>query len=109
VQRLDTLDQALERRGGDGLWATNRYGSRTAAGTRSATSFGIVSIYHPQTTDDSVLRWGDRLDDPTEERLNGALWRYSERVAPLIEQQPVEFIRQTQSEVLPQPRSKLDR
>ena len=54
-------------------------------------------MYHPQLTEDSVLRGGDGLDDETEERLNAALWRYSERVATLIEQKLDEFIRQTQS------------
>lgn len=52
-------------------------------------------MYHPQITRDSVLRGGDDLDDETEERLNAALWRYSERVATLIEAKLDEFVRQT--------------
>lgn len=97
VQRLDALDSALERRGGDGLWGTDQYGIHTADGTGSDTSLGVVCVYHPQITEDSVLRGGDGLDDATEERLNAALWRYSERVATLIEQKLDKFIRQTQS------------
>lgn len=97
VQRLDTLDSALERRGGDGLWGTDQYGIHTADSTASDPSLGVVCVYHPQITEDSVLRGGDGLDDATEERLNAALWRYSERVATLIEQKLDEFIRQTQS------------
>lgn len=54
-------------------------------------------MYHPQITSDSVLQGSDDLDDETEERLNTALWRYSERVATLIEEELEEFIRQTQS------------
>ncbi|ELZ32467.1 hypothetical protein C474_06587 [Halogeometricum pallidum JCM 14848] len=53
-------------------------------------------MYHPQITKDSVLRGADDLDDETEERLNAALWRYSERVATLIERELDEFIRHTQ-------------
>ncbi len=56
----------------------------------------MVSVYHPQITKDSVLRGRDELDDETEERINAALWQYSERVATLIEAKLDEFIRQTQ-------------
>ena len=56
----------------------------------------MVCVYHPQVTSDSVLRGSDDLDDETEERLNAALWRYSERVTTLIEAKLDEFIRQTQ-------------
>ena len=34
------------------------------------------------------------LDDETEERLNAALWRYSERVATLVETTLDEYVRQ---------------
>lgn len=54
-------------------------------------------MYHPQITEDSVLQGEGGLNDETEERLNAALWRYSERVATLIEEELDEFIRQTQS------------
>ncbi|MEF8824740.1 MAG: hypothetical protein V5A27_00095 [Halapricum sp.] len=53
-------------------------------------------MYHPQITEDSVLRGADDLDDEIEERLNAALWQYSERVATLIETKLDEFVRQTQ-------------
>jgi len=36
----------------------------------------------------------DDLDDETEERLNAALWKYSEHVATLIETQLNEFVHQ---------------
>ncbi|WP_433629954.1 DUF7539 family protein [Halomicrococcus sp. NG-SE-24] len=97
VQLLDALDSELERRGGDGVWGTDRYGIHTAGTSSSDTSLGVVCVYHPQITSDSVLRGRDSLDDETEERLNAALWRYSERVATLIEEELDEFIRQTQS------------
>jgi len=54
----------------------------------------VVCVYHPQITTDSVLRGGDDLDDETEERLNAALWKYSEHVATLIETQLNEFVHQ---------------
>ena len=97
VQLLDALDSELEREGGDGVWGTDQYGVHTAGTSSSDTSLGVVCVYHPQITKDSVLRGPDDLDDETEERLNAALWRYSERAATLIEEALDEFIRQTQS------------
>jgi hypothetical protein len=97
LQLLDALDSALERQGGDGVWGTDRYGIHTAGTSSSDRSLGVVCVYHPQITKDSVLRGGGGLDDETEERLNAALWKYSERVARLIEDELDEFIRQTQS------------
>lgn len=92
VQLLDALDSELERQGGDGVWGTDRYGIHTAGS--GDTPLGVVCVYHPQITTDSVLREGDSLDDETEERLNAALWTYSERVATLIEAELDEFVRQ---------------
>jgi len=97
IQLLDALDSELEREGGDGVWGTDQYGIHTAGTSSSDTSLGVVCVYHPQITKDSVLRGPDDLDDESEERLNAALWQYSERVATLIEEQLHEFTRQTQS------------
>ena len=96
VQLLDALDSELEREGGDGVWGTDQYGIHTAGTSSPDTSLGVVCVYHPQITKDSVLRGADDLDDETEERLNAALWQYSERVATLIEAKLEEFVRQTQ-------------
>ncbi|WP_158059520.1 DUF7539 family protein [Halorussus halophilus] len=96
MQLLDALDSELEREGGDGVWGTDQYGIHTAGTSSSDTSLGVVCVYHPQITKDSVLRGADDLDDETEERLNAALWRYSERVAALVEEALDEFIRQAQ-------------
>ncbi len=96
VQLLDALDSELEREGGDGVWGTDQYGIHTAGASSSNSSLGVVCVYHPQITKDSVLRGADDLDDETEERLNAALWEYSGRVATLIEAQLDEFIRETQ-------------
>ena len=79
------------RRGGDGLWGTDQYGIHTAGG--SDASLGVVYVYHPQTTSDSVLRGRDDVDDETEERLNAALWQCSERVATLVKDDLHEFVR----------------
>jgi len=95
VRILDALDSALERRGGDGVWGTDRYGIHAAGTTSSDAPLGVVCVYHPQITEDSVLRDADGLDDETEERINAALWRYSERVSTLIEQKLDEFLRKT--------------
>jgi hypothetical protein len=97
VQLLDALDSELERQGGDGVWGTDQYGIHTGGATSSDSSVGIVCVYHPQITRDSVFQGDDGLDDETEERLNAALWKYSERVATLIEEELDEFIRRTQS------------
>ncbi|WP_318570548.1 DUF7539 family protein [Salinigranum marinum] len=96
VHLLDALDSELERQGGDGVWGTDQYGIHTAGTSSSDTSLGVVCVYHPQITKDSVLRGQDELDDETEEQLNAALWQYSERVATLIEEELDEFIRHTQ-------------
>ena len=96
LQRLDALDSELERHGGDGVWGTDQYGIHTAGAAGSDASIGVVCVYHPQITDDSVLRGSDGLDDETEERLNAALWEYGERVATLIEERLEEFVRETQ-------------
>jgi len=95
IQLLDALDSELERQGGDGVWGTDQYGIHTAGTSSSDTSLGVVCVYHPQITTDSVLRGGDDLDDETEERLNAALWQYSARVATLIEAELDEYIGQT--------------
>lgn len=97
IRILDAIDSAMERQGGDGVWGTDQYGIHTAGSTSADTSLGVICVYHPQITRDSVLRGTDDLDDETEERLNAALWRYSERVSTLIEEELDEFIRQTQN------------
>ena len=97
VRLLDALDSELERRGGDGVWGTDQYGIHTAGTSSSDASLGVVCVYHPQITADSVLRGADGLDDETEERLNAALWGYSERVAALIEVELGEFVRRARS------------
>ncbi|KZN22628.1 hypothetical protein A4G99_19415 [Haladaptatus sp. R4] len=96
IQRLDALDSVMERNGGDGVWGTDQYGIHTAGTTSSDSSIGIVCVYHPQITKDSVLQGDDGIDDETEEKFNAALWQYSERVVTLIEERLDEFIRQTQ-------------
>ena len=95
LRLLDSLDSALERGGGDGIWGTDQYGIHTAGMSSSNESLGVVCVYHPQITSDSVLRVVDGfedLDDQTEERLNAALWTYSERVATLIERELDELV-----------------
>jgi len=94
VRLLDALDSELEREGGDGVWGTDQYGIHTAGTPSSDASLGVVCVYHPQITSDSVLRGIDDLDDASEERLNAALWTYSERAATLIEAELNEFIHQ---------------
>lgn len=97
MQLLDAIDSELEREGGDGVWGTDQYGIHTAGTSSSDTALGVVCVYHPQITKDSVLYGADDLDDETEERLNAALWQYSNRVATLIEAELDEFVSQSQS------------
>ena len=86
LRTLDAVDSANERGGGDGIWGADRYGVHTGAPGGADGSIGIVCVHHPQITDDTVPDGGavDGVDDETRERLNAALWRYSERVATLI-------------------------
>lgn len=93
LRLLDALDSELERQGGNGVWGTDQYGIHTADTTDAP--LGVVCVYHPQITEDSVLRGGDGLDDETEERLNAALWEYSERVATIVEESLEEFVQQS--------------
>jgi hypothetical protein len=92
LRLLDEIDSALSRRG-DGLWGTDRYGIHTSDRSTREPSLGVVCVYHPQVTADSVLRGRDDLDDETERRLNEALWDYSERVSTLIEAELDAFLR----------------
>ena len=91
LRLLDSLDSAMERGGGDGVWGTDQYGIHTTGPSGSDGSLGVVCVYHPQVTADSVLRGDDGIDDETEERLNAALWQYGERVATLIGDRLDEF------------------
>lgn len=96
LQLLDAVDSQLEREGGDGIWGTDEYGIHSAGTASSDMSLGVVCVYHPQITSDSVLRGVDDVDDDAEERLNAALWQYSERVASLIETKLEAFFHQAQ-------------
>lgn len=98
LQLLDAVDSQLERDGGDGIWGTDEYGIHSTGTTSSDTSLGVVCVYHPQITSDSVLRGSDGVDDDAEERLNAALWQYSERVAALIETKLEAFFHQAQEQ-----------
>lgn len=96
IQLLDAVDSELEREGGDGIWGTDDYGIHSTGTGSSDTSLGVVCVYHPQITSDSVLRGSDGIDDETEERLNAALWQYGERVAALIERKLEAFLSRSQ-------------
>ena len=85
LRLLDAVDSLLERHGRDGVWGTDQYGVHTAGPGTASDSLGVVCVYHPQVTSDSVLRGVDDLDDETEERINAALWTYAERVTELVE------------------------
>ena len=92
LRLLDAVDSLLERHGGEGVWGTDQYGIHSAGAAGSADSLGVVCVYHPQVTRDSVLRGVDDLDDETEERINAALWTYAERVTDLIEADLDEYL-----------------
>lgn len=91
IRLLDAVDSELERQGGDGVWGTDEYGIHSSGSSDGEPSLGVVCVYHPQITSDSVLRGHDDVDDATEERLNAALWEYSERVATLLEEEVESF------------------
>ncbi|MFC7097479.1 DUF7539 family protein [Halobaculum marinum] len=87
LRLLDAVDSLLERHGGDGVWGTDQYGVHADVAGDATDSLGVVCVYHPQVTRDSVLRGVDDLDDATEERINAALWTYAERVTDIIERE----------------------
>jgi hypothetical protein len=89
---LDAVDSELERGGGDGVWGTDEYGIHSSGSTGGEPSLGVICVYHAQITSDSVLRGYDDVDDAAEERINAALWQYSERVATLIEAELDAFV-----------------
>lgn len=89
---LDAIDSELERDGGEGVWGTDQYGVHTGGAGGSSSEVGVVCVYHPQITADSVLRGRDDVDDELERELNAALWRYSERVVELIETELEAFV-----------------
>lgn len=97
LRLLDAIDSAMERGGGEGVWGTDQYGIHTAGTSSTDSSIGVVCVYHPQITSDTVLRGFSGVDDEVEERINEALWRYSERVASLIEEELDALVRQTSS------------
>ncbi|SHH14588.1 DUF7539 family protein [Halobaculum gomorrense] len=92
LRLLDEVDSLLERHGGEGVWGTDQYGIHSAGASGSDDSLGVVCVYHPQVTRDSVLRGVDDLDDETEERINAALWTYAERVTERIEAELDEYL-----------------
>ncbi|WP_277554348.1 DUF7539 family protein [Halobaculum limi] len=92
LRLLDAVDSLLERHGGDGVWGTDQYGVHADSSGPASDSLGIVCVYHPQVTRDSVLRGVDDLDDRTEERINAALWTYAERVTDIIERELDEYL-----------------
>ncbi|NUE02682.1 hypothetical protein HUB97_09300 [Halorubraceae archaeon YAN] len=92
-QLLDAVDSALERQGGDGVWGTDQYGIYSTDDTDTDLPIAVVCVYHAQITSDSVLRGFDAIDDDVEERINGALWTYCERVSALIGLELEEYVR----------------
>ncbi|MFC6787009.1 hypothetical protein ACFQFH_14320 [Halobaculum halobium] len=92
LRLLDAIDSRLERHGGDGVWGTDQYGIHSADDGQSTDALGVVCVYHPQVTSDSVLRGLDDLDDETEERINAALWTYAERVTERIDERLDEYL-----------------
>lgn len=93
LQLLDEIDSEMAREGAAGVWGADQYGIHVGGSTPSQDSIGVVCVYHPQITSDSVFRGADEIDDEQEERLNKALWEYCERIVALVEEQLDEFIR----------------
>ena len=91
LRSLDGLDSALSRRRGRGLWDVDDYGI-VATGTLDEESTPrVVCTAHPRLPEEGYPGAGT-LDDETRERLNDALWRYSQRVAGIAQQELEEFV-----------------
>lgn len=86
---LDSIDSALTRRTGDGLWDADEYGIVT--GGRDGPE--VICIYHPEIPSEGYRGEGS-LDEATRERLNEVLWEYSEYVAGVIQEDLEAFLRE---------------
>ncbi len=86
---LDSIDSALTRRTGNGLWDADEYG--IVSGGREAPE--VICIYHPEIPSEGYPAEGD-LEEATRERLNEVLWEYSEYVATVIQEDLQAFLRE---------------
>jgi len=86
---LDSIDSALTRRTGDGLWDADEYG--VVAGGRDGPE--VICIYHPEIPSEGYRGEGS-LSAVTRERLNEVLWEYSEYVASVIQEDLEAFLRE---------------
>jgi len=93
MQLLDALDSELERQGGDGVWGPiSTEFTRRGPRVRIPHSGWSASTIHRSPQIPSSAE--GTTSTTTEERLNAALWKYSEHVATLIETQLNEFVHQ---------------
>ncbi len=86
---LDSIDSALTRQTGSGLWDADEYG--IVSGGRDGPK--VTCIYHPEIPDESYSGAGS-LEEPTRERLNEVLWEYCEYVASVIQEELEVFLRE---------------
>lgn len=91
LRLLDDVDSRLSRRRGQGVWNADDYGI-VATGTLDEESTPhVVCTAHPRLPENGYP--GDRsLDAEVRERLNDALWQYSQRVTELAQQDLEEFV-----------------
>lgn len=91
---LDSVDSALTRQTGTGLWGSDEYGV-VAPDSLAEDSPQVVCTYHPEIPYETI-RGEESLDEATREQLNDVLWDYAERVAGYIQTELDVFLRDLQ-------------
>lgn len=88
---LDGVDSRLSRRTGQGLWNADEYGIVATGTLDEENTPRVVCTAHPRLPEE-VYPGEGTLDAALRERLNDALWQYSQRVTELAQQELTEFV-----------------
>lgn len=91
IQLLDEIDSHLTRKEGEGIWNSDRYGI-VSGGTREEGEPHVVCTNHPQIPEYTFQKEG-WADMEKREKLNDALWKYSERVVEIAQKKLERYIK----------------
>lgn len=88
---LDRIDSLLSREEGTGVWGTDTHAIIPAGTFEEESTPHVVCTYYPQIPDYENQSTAP-VDNETQEKLNEALWDYSERVVELVQQRLEKFV-----------------
>lgn len=91
LARLDRIDSRLSRERGEGLWGEDAYAIVPAGVIEEESAPHVVCTYYPQIPE-WVPSGAPLVDEATRERLNDALWTYTERVVELVQARVEEYV-----------------